>query len=86
MNRNFIVGVFLALIVLGFYCIQIVNSNKLRSQTWKPEYEQLCVEDSNTKKDCLCAVRFIEQSTPSSELSGEQIYENTKDMLKGTCL
>lgn len=87
MNKGyFLLGIGGGLIVLAFYANMIIQSNKVKSQTWKPLYEQVCVEDGNSPKDCLCAVTYIDQSSPSAELNGEILYTETKGLLKGVCL
>lgn len=74
-------------IVLFLLSMYIENIDKQEQRgVWKADYELTCVEDGNTKKDCLCAVAFIEQSTPSAELTGDVIYIETKEDLRGVCL
>lgn len=53
---------------------------------WKPAYEQFCIEDGNTKKDCYCAITLVDLASPSAYLNGEVIHMETKEMLKHICL
>ena len=90
--KYFTLGATLGLIVLlnqqGYLALPEKKPfSRLRENgSWKASYEQLCVEDTASRSGCLCAVAYVEQSSPAAELDGERIYMETKDMLKGVCL
>lgn len=85
--KNMLQGAVLGALLLFLMSMYIENIDReVQRGLWKKDYEQTCVEDGNSPKDCLCAVAFIEQSTTAAELTGDVIYIATKENLQGVCL